>query len=372
MDYKKLLERTWHIMWNYRALWIFGLILAMTVGGTTNLSSYHGNTQRNNTSPAQGTNFIPWDSQAFKDPQSFFQSLEKAGNQLTHIPLDRKEINAVIGFLIAFFLIAILISVGMTFLRYVSETAVIQMVDHYESNGEKLTWKQGFKVGWSRPAWRLFLIDLLIGVVPGLIFFLFLVLSTLGTVVFVVKNPSPSTQIVTIAVAAGIIFLVLIFFVLFFIVMDLVRNLIGRVCVIEDKGVGESIRRGISLAWKNWKQVGLFWLIMIGLGIMWWIISILAAIILIPVLVITVIVGALLGSVPGIIAGLISSIFITGYWPVVIGIIFGLPLFIYFAFLPIFFVQSFAQIFRFTSWTLVFRELQSMAADGELKELVSP
>ena len=31
-DIKKILKRSWHILWNYRMLWVFGFILALTVG----------------------------------------------------------------------------------------------------------------------------------------------------------------------------------------------------------------------------------------------------------------------------------------------------------------------------------------------------
>ena len=33
IDIGKILKRSWHILWNYRVLWIFGFILAMTAGG---------------------------------------------------------------------------------------------------------------------------------------------------------------------------------------------------------------------------------------------------------------------------------------------------------------------------------------------------
>ena len=33
MDHIKVLKRAWEIIWRYRALWIFGIILALTTGG---------------------------------------------------------------------------------------------------------------------------------------------------------------------------------------------------------------------------------------------------------------------------------------------------------------------------------------------------
>jgi hypothetical protein len=33
MDHTKILKRAWHILWSYRVLWIFGIILALTATG---------------------------------------------------------------------------------------------------------------------------------------------------------------------------------------------------------------------------------------------------------------------------------------------------------------------------------------------------
>ena len=32
----KILKRSWHILWNYKILWIFGFLLAITAGGSGN------------------------------------------------------------------------------------------------------------------------------------------------------------------------------------------------------------------------------------------------------------------------------------------------------------------------------------------------
>ena len=36
IDPIKILQRAWHILWNYRTLWVFGLILALAAGGSFN------------------------------------------------------------------------------------------------------------------------------------------------------------------------------------------------------------------------------------------------------------------------------------------------------------------------------------------------
>ena len=34
IDIGKILKRAWHILWNYKVLWIFGVLLALTAGGS--------------------------------------------------------------------------------------------------------------------------------------------------------------------------------------------------------------------------------------------------------------------------------------------------------------------------------------------------
>jgi hypothetical protein len=63
LDVTKILKRSWHIVWNYRTLWIFGFILAVTIGGNSfgngggNSSSSGGsqNNQQQNIRPKAGT-----------------------------------------------------------------------------------------------------------------------------------------------------------------------------------------------------------------------------------------------------------------------------------------------------------------------------
>ena len=104
----------------------------------------------------------------------------------------------------------------------------------------------------------------------------------------------------------------------------------------------------------------MFWLVMIGLGIAWWIASFVLLILLIPFFLVSIILAALAAGVPGLLLGGFSSIFLPGPWPIVVGIVFGLPLFIPLAASPLLFFEGLAQVFRSTTWTLVYRELKVM------------
>ena len=58
LDIRKILQRSWQILWNYRTLWIFGFILALAIGGN-NFGSNSGyrfnNGQTNQPSSAQNS-----------------------------------------------------------------------------------------------------------------------------------------------------------------------------------------------------------------------------------------------------------------------------------------------------------------------------
>ena len=41
IDVSKILKRSWNILWNYRLLWVFGFLLALTMGsGNANTFQY--------------------------------------------------------------------------------------------------------------------------------------------------------------------------------------------------------------------------------------------------------------------------------------------------------------------------------------------
>ncbi|HCM96854.1 MAG: hypothetical protein A2X25_05345 [Chloroflexi bacterium GWB2_49_20] len=360
MDAMKIIKRAWYILWNYRILWIFGFILALTVGGSTygRMGSTSG-TRYNQNNNNQSI-YMPWDNQTFQDPQKFLETVGNVGTQLVENVITQHEVGVLIGFAVAFILLTMLISIGLTILRYISETAVIRMVDEFETRADKLTVKQGLRLGWSRTSWRLFLIDLLIGFVPGLVILILFGLVGLGIFFLAINIGNNASLIAVLVVLAGFVFLIMLVFGLYFVLMGFLRNFIVRVCVLDQVGVWEAVQRGFFIVRSKWQELGMFWLVMIGLGIAWWIASFVLLILLIPFFLVSIILAALAAGVPGLLLGGFSSIFLPGPWPIVVGIVFGLPLFIPLAASPLLFFEGLAQVFRSTTWTLVYRELKVM------------
>jgi hypothetical protein len=358
MDPVKILKRAWQILWSYRALWVFGLILALAGAGSSgNGSSNNGVQYQNDSQSIQQP--LPEDlHEAF---QEFGQGMEKLFDEgLTEAGIPKEELIAVIWIAAIFVLLSIVLGIIVAIARYVAETSVIRMVDEYESTGSKMTIRQGFRVGWSRTSWRLFLINLLVNLPLFLIVFSLLVL---GVVVFLtLSQNNDQASVMAIIGSIGILFLVIFVVAIASIFLRLLRHFFWRVCALEDVGVGESLRRGFQMARDNWKNVGVMWLVMIGLGIAWAIVSIIAIILTLPLIIVTGLIGVIVAGIPALLAGGLTSLFLGGWLPWIVGIVFALPLFLVVAFSPWLLLGSWQTVFTSTVWTLVYRELKALPA----------
>jgi len=163
MDHTKILKRAWHILWSYKVLWIFGIILAITTasggGGGTSYSLGSGGFQ-----DRQFRDITPDDFR-----REFDDGLEDFGRELENAFEDFEDffgegirnstVDTIIAIGIALLIFFLILFIVGRIARYVSETALIKMVDQYEETEERLTIRKGFRLGWSRTAWRLFLIN---------------------------------------------------------------------------------------------------------------------------------------------------------------------------------------------------------------------
>ena len=355
MDTVKILQRAWHILWSYRALWIFGLILALAAGS----SSFNNGS----------SNGMQWREERGDPPpspqsmQEFFNDLRNEAQRLFQEGLPQADISGealttflwVIGI---FIVIMLIVGIVVAIARYVSETAVIRMVNEYENTGEKLGIRQGLRIGWSRTAWRLFLIQLIVHL-PIILLFLIVIIAS-GLYYLAVSRGNVDFNMASAAVMAGLVLLTIFAGVLLSMVLRLFRPFFWRVCVLEDTGVREALRRGFALVRENWRNVGLMWLIMIGLGIAWIFVSILAFIVTLPVVLVTGIIAVLVAGIPALLLVGIFSTFLTGPLPWIAAALFVLPLFFLIAFSPWLLLGSWQSVYTSTVWTLTYREIKAL------------
>ena len=354
IDIGKILKRAWHTLWNYRVLWIFGILLALTAGaassGGSNSSWRYAMNRDNNPPPAQD---FQWDAPTLRE---FNQWAEQNIDPIIRNP--DKFVSTIIWISVGVFLFILLMSAIAAVIRYVSETAVIRMVDEYEQSGIKLSFKQGWKLGWDRRAWRLFLINLLINLpVVGL----FLVLGLLGWGIYLsVVSGVEWITVTGIIACIGLAFLLIFLVSIGMILLNWLRHFFWRVTTLEDLGVREAFKRGFGLVKRNWQSAGLMWLVMFGLGIAYFTASFIIFLVLIPVYVVMAISGVIVALIPGLIAYGIASLFTV--WPLalIIGVIFALPFFLTVTFSPLALIGGWVHVFTSSTWTLTYREIKAM------------
>lgn len=356
LDPVKILKRSWYILWSYRALWVFGLILALAAGGASSQGSNNSNYRQDQGQPQQLT---PHDvQQGFKE---FRQELSKIFEQgIPEADITGQALTTFLWVIGAFVLVTFIVGIAMAVARYVSETAVIRMVDEHEATGNKMTVRQGFRIGWSKTAWRLFLINLIVNL-PAIA--LVLVLLVAGTGVYLAwvngtANFAAFSTVATIVLAFITIFVV----VILSIVLNLLRNFFWRISVLEDTGVRESLQRGFAFVLENWKNVGLMWLVMIGLGIVYAVASVILIIISIPLVIVTAVIALLVVAIPFLLFAGLFSTFLTGYLPWIAGGLFVAPLFFTLAFSPWVLLGSWQAVYTSTVWTLTYREIKALPA----------
>ncbi len=354
IDIGKILKRSWHILWDYKVLWIFGVILALTAGGANGPRNPGNGGGGSDGSNGSGN------GSSYQMDTPFIRELNEWGEQNIE-PLVRdpdKFLSTLIWIGVGLFLFILLVSAIAAVFRYVSETAVIRMVDEYEQTGAKVGFKQGWRYGWNRTAWRLFLINLVINL-PVIGLLLLLIILGLGVYYSVISHVEWLT-VTGIIASVGLAFLFIFLVGLGMIVLNWLRHFVWRVCVLEDLDVRDSFKRGFALVKRNWQSAALMWLVMFGLMIAYGIASIILFFILLPVFAVMAIAGLIVAAIPGLIAFGIASLFTA--WPlaVIIGVLVALPFFITVTFSPLVLIGGWVQVYTSSVWTLTYREIKAL------------
>ena len=339
MKHMQILKRAWAILWNYKILWIFGIVLALTSASYSGQGSNGGISSGGNGSHSTGSITLPGNL-----PPELSQWINQA-NQFFSYGMTAQVVGILVAIIIGLVCLALVIGVILRMANYVSQVALIHMVDHYEGTGEKLSFKQGLRRGWSRSAWRLFLIDLVI-FVP---FFLVVValLACAATPAFIGLAAGSAFSFMGIIGTIGLVFLFIFLVLLASLALTLILEMMRRVCVLQDKGVMDSIRLGWRLVQQNLKDIFLMWLILLGIQIAF-------GLVLIPVGILIALVGVLVGGAIGV-AFYFGLHAMTG---IIAGVVIGLFILIVLVSIPLLFLRGVLETYLSTSWTLVYREIQ--------------
>lgn len=303
MDYGKILRRAFRITLRYKALWLFGFILALL---------------------GSGGNF----------GQSFRYSF--GGGPSMPDALPSPEIAA--GVIIAVIALGLLLGLLVVVLNLVCHAALIGMVNEIEEE-EKTSIRGGFKIGLARTI-TLFLIRLVIGI-PTFAVALFLILLGLSPLLLLFVD-NTAAKVIGVGLAMGLLLMVLGVIILGALVLSVAWEFIDRFCVIERRGVFHSIKGGFGYIRRNLARVGLAWLLMFAVGIGWGLVMLLLVLLLI-----------LLVAGPALVTYLATNALgPTLLVAVPLGLI---------AVLVLAFVGGLMVVFRSGFWTLTYLELKSLS-----------
>ncbi len=365
INISNVLKRSWHILWNYRVLWIFGVLLALTTGGVGGNNGGGGSRESSRPEyqgPREFHGTIPDNA-----PQ-FAKDLNEWANQTVYPMFTHPEqyISTFVTIGLVLLLVILIISALAALVRYPTETAVIRMVDEYETSGNKVGFRQGWKLGWNRTAFRLWLIDLILSL-P--LIALFLVMIGAGVIVyFSVSSTFQVTNTTGIVTAIGMAFLSLFLMAVFGIFISIIRSFFKRVAVLEGKGVNETLRNSWAMFKRNWKSVGLVWLIMIGIGLGFGIVAMITFFLFIPAYLLLLVPAGLVAAIPGLIAYGITSLFAAGPLAWIIAALAAIPFFFTVLFAPMLLVTGWFKIYEANVWTLTFREVKALETRAALPE----
>lgn len=328
MNHTDILKRAFQITWRYRALWIFGFLLALCGGG----GGGGGNFNFPGGSGGEG---------GFGEPGNF------------DIPEDPTVVIAlVVGFVC---LVVLLVVIGAV-VQTVTRTALIGMVRQIAAT-ETSTVKDGWRCGWSSRAWRIFLLNLLIGI-PLFIIAVILILLAVSPLLLLSLDTTPSTAVGIILTIFAVLFVILLF-TLIGVVIGPIQELAWRQTALDQYGVMDSLRAAIQLLKRRFKDVAIMWLLMLGVGIGW---GLVALFIVLPVSLLAVL---LIGGIP---AGLVYLISNSWVGAAVTGIPLGLLVLI----LINTAATGFFLIYQSTVWTLAYLQLQQTETAEQGTEKTPP
>jgi len=207
-------------------------------------------------------------------------------------------------------------------------------------------------MGWSRSAFRLFLIDLVIGLPVAAAFFLLFLLAAAPLLLWATESTAAGALGTATTIGLGL--LVVLLAIVVGVILSILKPFFRRVCVLEGLGVTEAIRQGYALVRLNLKDVGGMWLITLGLRIGW-------AVAMIPVVLLLLLVSGGLGGVLALLAGGLTGLAFEGAMPWIVAGLVGIPIFFLVLVAPLSFLSGLFEVFMSSTWTLTYRELRAKA-----------
>jgi hypothetical protein len=241
MDYGKILRRTWDVVWAHKFLILLGIIVALGGGqsGTQSINFQMGDGWFGRQVPR-----IPELGQWPDLPQQW------------GIPV------AVGAVALVLIILAIVVGLIVRTLSLLAQGSLVAAVDSIEASGTS-NFGEAFGAGWQK-GWRL----IAIGFIPAIPILLLFIAALIIAVLFLAPARMMQAPNIRLAGLATVLFLVpaaILFFVA--VGLEALRAFATRACMLEDRGVFESYRRGWQVLRENFGEAAVLGLIQLGVGI---------------------------------------------------------------------------------------------------------
>jgi len=396
MNHQTVLKQAWHMLWSYRLLWILGFALALTTcswQGASNFAGRYDDGQRLtikserfnliipgfegtiDLTPDQGPKIIlPYD-----DGQSVVithedgwsvdmpPKLERDLRDLTawlNGDLPPEMADLVVGSIAIIAAVIIAVVLLASVVRYVADVALIRAVNDQAETGQRASLGRLLGMGFSRSAWRFFLIDLIVRL-PLLVLFAALLLLSL-TPLSLWATGDVEASLLGISATGLLVSGLMLLAVAINAVLSVMIAFFRRSCALEEVGVLAAISRGLNLLVHNIKDVAVMTAVVILVTIAWAILLIPAALLLIPIVLAFVLLGGLAFVVVFLPVAGLASLALGEVLALVLAASVALVVFIPIVGAPIFFANGLLHVYISSTWTLTFRELR--AAEGAVSK----
>jgi hypothetical protein len=354
MDTLKITKRAWQMLWRYRALWVWGMVLALTATSWSAWTLADLDDWRED--EWQGITITRGDNETFGQAlrRTLQAEIDEANRELsallTEILHRRARVNVVALFVAVVAFVLVTHVVGRI-ARYVSEVALIREVDLYQASGERRGVWHALRLGWSRSAWRLFLINLTVDIVGTVV--AILAFGLLFAPVALWVRGSEAVIFLFAFLTAGLFFVVLVAVIVWGTALSVLKRLAWRACALDGLRVLPSIRQGYAVLVQHFKEVGLAWLVTAAVRWGW-------RAVMVPVVLALIGLGLLSGSLPGLLVGGATSLFSGETLSAVLALAVGVPLFLFVLVAPLVFLAGLREVFLSATWTLTYRELSTV------------
>lgn len=352
MNNGNIFKNAWSMMLHYRALWIFGVILALT---TISFASVLWLSADDNN---YDQSLVIWEISA-KDqawikenfgldlPLVYTLDVEDLKLNLDDPLISTAQFSRLLGITITIMAVLIGALIVKWVLRYTAEAALIFMVNDQQKNNIQHTARKGWTLGFSFPALKLFLIDLVV-------FILLLMISPLLFLppllpVFLTITGRPLGISIGILLMTSLTLLSLASLIVMWIIGITSLQLAHRACCLEGLGIFSSIWRALRLMRSQLGGIGLTWLVIVGLDFVY-------PLIMAPVAIVLAAVGLTVGGLLSAIVGSLLALILAKTTAWTVAIILGVVLLVLVVVLPLTMLGGLREVFKSSAWTLTFME----------------